>query len=141
MTIPQQQQGTTGISLNNMTSNTTTMVTDDDESAAPATDPRHLLVAYDSRRRSRVHQLNVWLSQFKKVAGERDGVLGSCHAGLASSAIPPLPAVVLESHPDDVFSRARRTWRNGLILPCSTSHSPNKTIPIINGNVCNDNDN
>ena len=94
----------------------------DDESAAPATDPRHLLVAYESRRRSRVHQLNVWLSQFKKVARECDGLLvGSCHAGLIpSSAIPPLP--VLESHPDDVFFKSHKNLEE--LIDFTVLHEP-----------------
>ena len=126
MTIPQQQGTVTDISLNNKPSNTTTTMnlTDEESSAAPATDPRHLLVAaYASRRRSRVHQLNVWLSQFKKVAGERDGLrLGSCqHAGLTSSAaIPPLP--VLESHPDDVFFKSHKNLEE--LIDFTVLHEP-----------------
>ena len=117
-----QQQGTTGISLDNKTPNFTTTMITDDESAAPATDPRHLLVAYESRRRSRVHQLNVWLSQFKKVAGEsRDaGVLGSCHAGLTSSATPPMP--VFESHPDDVFFKSHKNLEE--LIDFTVLHEP-----------------
>ena len=140
MTIIPQQQGTvTDISLHNETSNnltTTTINLTDDESAAPAitSDPRHLLVAYESRRRSRVHQLNVqWLSQFKNAAGERDGLLGSCHAGLmTSSAIPPLP--VLESHPDDVFFKSHKNLEE--LIDFTVLHESEPFSDDTNNNQC-----
>ena len=112
-----------------------TMMTNNDESVTAARDPRNNpLAAYESRRRDRVHQLNVWLmSQAKNAAGKNDddiscddtmsdtdnnnndgmlhlnilsSLFGSRRHGRTSSAQNPPPE--LKPHPDDLFFKSCR---------------------------------
>ena len=100
MPIPRQQHqqpggGTTDVTNNQaFVTNTTTIPATTlilgyrcDETAT-SRDPRNLLAAYEDRRKSRVRQLNVWLSEAKKfniAAGKHRDDISQCHENVTTA--------------------------------------------------------